>query len=176
MALNFEDKKRLVEKFSLALKPASILIAVKYEGLTVSATNAIRKNAREKAVTVKVLRNTLARLAVKETPYHFVADDLVGSLMLVFSNEEPGAVAKILRTALKEHDKLSVHLIALDGQLLSANHLEAIASLPTKEEAIAQLMAVLQAPVSNFVRTMAAPTGQFVRTLAAYRDKKQAEA
>jgi large subunit ribosomal protein L10 len=98
---------------------------------------------------------------------------LVGPLVLAFSKEEPGAAARLIKDFAKKFEKLEVKALSMDGLLLPAKDINKLASLPTRDEAIAQLMAVMKAPITKWVRTLAEPHGKLVRTLAAVRDKKQ---
>jgi len=95
---------------------------------------------------------------------------------LFFAEEEPGAPARLLRDFVKEHDKLEVKALALDGKLLGPDQLKAVASLPSRDEALAQLLSVMKAPITKFVRTVNEPVAQFARVMGAIRDQKQAGA
>ena len=94
--------------------------------------------------------------------------------MLAFSKDDPGAAARVVKDFAKTNDKLVPTLVSLGGQLLSAKDIEKVASLPTKEQALAQLMGLLRAPIEKLVRTLAEPQAKLVRTIAAVRDQKQA--
>nr|MCH9644530.1 50S ribosomal protein L10 [Gammaproteobacteria bacterium] len=121
-----------------------------------------------------VYRNTLARRAVEGTHMACLIESLVGPIVLFFAHEEPGAAARLIRDFVKSHENLEVRALALDGQLLGPDQLKAVASLPSRDEAIAQLMSVMQAPVTKFVRTLKEPVAQTVRVIAAVRDQKEA--
>ena len=123
---------------------------------------------------MRVVRNTLARRALEGTQFACIQDELVGPLLLAFSNEEPGAAARLIKAFIKDNEKLKVKALAIDNQLLPASGLNALASLPTRDEAISQLMSVMLAPITKFVRTLSEPQAKLVRTLAAVRDAKQA--
>jgi large subunit ribosomal protein L10 len=99
---------------------------------------------------------------------------MVGPLVLAFSTEEPAAAARLMRDFMKGNDKLVVKVVALGGKLLTPGDVEALANMPTRDQAISLLMAVMKAPVEKFVRTLAEPTSKMVRTVAAIRDQKQA--
>ncbi len=175
MVLKLEDKKAIVSEVAGIAKQAVSLIAAEYSGLTVSQLTGLRKSARDAGVYVRVVRNTLARRALDGTQFACMQDELVGPLLLVFSQEEPGAAARIIKEFAKTNEKLKVKALALENQLLSAQSLDMLASLPTRDEAIAQLMSVMLAPITKLVRTMAEPHAKLVRTLAAIRDEKQAQ-
>ncbi len=176
MVLKLEDKKTIVNEVSEAAKKAVSLIAAEYSGLTVSQVTGLRKSARESGVYMRVVRNTLARRALEGTQFECMQSELVGPLVLAFSNDDPAAAARLIKEFAKDNDKLVVKALALNNQLLPASSLNKLASLPTRDEAIAQLMSVMLAPVTKFVRTLAEPHAKLVRTVAAVRDLKQSAA
>lgn len=173
MALNLEDKKVIVEEVSLQAKQSLSLLGADYRGLSVSEMTKLRAAARNAGLYLKVIRNTLARRAIEGTDFECAKDALVGPLVLAFSKDDPGAAARVFRDFCKIHDKLKVKVLSLSGQLLDANQLDAVASLPTYDEAIAKLMSVMKAPVDKFVRTLAAPHAKLVRTFAAVAEQKK---
>jgi len=176
VVLKLEDKKTIVDEVALVAKQALSLVAAEYSGLTVSQLTGLRKSAREAGVYMRVVRNTLARRALEGTSFACIQDELVGPLVLAFSNEHPGAAARLIKDFAKQNEKLKVKALAFDNQLLPASQLDKLANLPTRDQAIAQLMSVMQAPITQFVRTLAEPHTKLVRTLAAIRDAKQAAA
>lgn len=176
MVLKLEDKKTIVSEVAVVAKQALSLVAAEYSGLTVSQMTALRKSARESGVYMRIVRNTLARKAVEGTQFACVQQELVGPLVLAFSNEDPGAAARLIKEFAKTNDKLVVKLVSIDNQLLPASALNQLASLPTRDQAIALLMSVMLAPVTKLVRTLAEPHAKLVRTVAAIRDQKQAAA
>ena len=121
-----------------------------------------------------MVKNTLARRAVEGTEFECMSDGFVGPLLLAFSQEDPGAAARVIKDFGKEHDLLKVTMLSIGWELLQPTDLERLASLPTKDQAISMLMSVMKAPVEKFVRTLAEPHGKMVRTVAAIRDQKQA--
>lgn len=174
MALNFEQKKAIVAEVGEIASKALSAVASDYRGLTVSELNELRKKAREAGVDIRVVRNTLARRALVNTEFACLSDILVGPMVLAFSLNEPGAAARVIRDFLKDHERLEVKSIALGGCILTAEKLESVAKLPTRDEALSILMLVMKAPITQYVRTMAEPYAKLVRTFAAIRDKKQA--
>lgn len=176
MVLKLEDKKAIVSEVAAVAKQAVSLIAAEYSGLTVSQLTGLRKSAREAGVYMRVVRNTLARRALEGTQFACMQQTLVGPLLLAFSTEDPGAAARLIKDFVKENEKLKVKALAIDSQLLPPEGLSKLASLPTRDEAIAQLMSVMKAPITKLVRTMAEPHAKLVRTLAAIRDAKQSAA
>ena len=163
MALNLDDKKAIVAEVQEAAQGALSAVVADARGVTVTDMTALRKEARENGVWLKVVRNTLARRAVEGTDYECLNDVFVGPTLIAFSNEHPGAGARILRDFAKENDKLELKSAAFEGDVVDVSML---ASLPTYDEAIAKLMSVMKE----------ASAGKLVRTLAALRDQKESEA
>jgi len=176
MVLKLDDKKTIVNEVADVARQAVSLIAAEYSGLTVGQLTDLRKSARESGVYMRVVRNTLARRALAGTQFECIQDELVGPLVLAFSKEHPGAAARVIKAFIKDNEKLKVKALALDNQVLPPAGLNTLANLPTREEAIAQLMSVMQAPIAKLVRTLAEPQAKLVRTIAAIRDAKQAAA
>lgn len=175
MPLKLNDKKAIVAEVAEVAGNALSAVVAEYSGLTVAEMTKLRVEARNSGVYLRVVRNTLARLAVKGTDFECLQDSLVGPLVLAFSKGEPGSAARLVKNFAKENPKLVVKALAIEGKLLAAKDLDALASLPTREEALSMLLAVMKAPATKFVQTLAAPHTKLVRTLDAYRDKKQAE-
>ena len=176
MVLKLEDKKTIVSEVAEVASQALSLVAAEYSGLTVAQLTGLRKSAREAGVHMRVVRNTLARKALEGTKFACMQPELVGPLVLAFSQTEPGAAARLIKEFIKTNDKLKVKALAIENQLLPASGLNQLASLPTRDEAIAQLMSVMKAPITKLVRTMAEPHAKLVRTIAAIRDQKQSAA
>ncbi|HFD12637.1 MAG TPA: 50S ribosomal protein L10 [Crenotrichaceae bacterium] len=172
--LTLESKKTIVAEVAEVASNAQSVIAAEYRGLTVAEITDLRGKAREAGVSLRVVRNTLARRAVEGTDYACISSSLKGPLMLAFSGEEPSAAARVLSEFAKTHDKLVVKVVALQGQLLNVSDLSAVATLPTRDEAIGQLMATMKAPVEKLVQTLAATPTKLVRTLVALKDQKEA--
>ena len=176
MALQLEDKKALVAEVRAVASKAHSAVVAEYRGLTVEQMTKLRAEARRKGVYVRVVKNTLARKAIEGTDFECMKDKLTGPLVLAFSQEDPGAAARVIKDFAKANDKLVVRMAAISGQVLAASDLDRIANLPTKQQAIAMLMGVMRAPVEKFVRTLAAPHAKLVRTVDAVRVQKQAAA
>lgn len=175
MALRLEEKKAIVSEVAQVATDAHSAIAAEYRGLSVDELTDLRSKARQQGVYLKVVKNTLAKRALEGTPYECMRDSLVGPLMLAFSQEDPGSAARLVKDFSKENDLLAVKVISIGGELLEASELTRLAKLPTKEQAISMMMAVMKAPVEKFVRTLAEPHAKLVRTVVAVRDQKQAE-
>ena len=138
MVLKLDDKKTIVSEVAVVAKQALSLIAAEYSGLTVAQLTQLRKSAREAGVHMRVVRNTLARRALEGTSFACMQEALVGPLILAFSNENPGAAARLIKEFVKTNDKLKVKALAIDNQLLPPEGLNTLASLPTRDEGIAQ--------------------------------------
>ena len=176
MALRLEDKKTLVAEVAEVAQTAHSVVAAEYRGLTVAKLTELRAKARASRVYMRVVKNTLARRAIAGTQFECVGDQLKGPLILAFSQDDPGAAARLIKGFAKDNDKLVPTLVSLGGTVFPGKDLERVASLPTKEQALAQLLGVLKAPISKFVRTLAEPHAKLVRTIAAVKDQKQAAA
>jgi large subunit ribosomal protein L10 len=173
VALNLESKKQVVSEVAAVAAEAHSAIAAEYRGLGVEELTDLRVKARQGGVYVRVVKNTLAKRALDGTEFECMKDGLVGPLILAFSQEDPGSAARVIKEFSADNDLLKVKMLSIGGQLLEATELERLASLPTKDQAISMLMAVMKAPVEKFVRTLAEPHGKMVRTVAAIRDQKQ---
>jgi len=176
MALRLADKQAIVAEVNDAASNAMSAVVSDYRGLTVDQMTAMRSKARETGVYLRVVRNTLAKRAIQGTDYECLSEALVGPTMFAFSTEDPGSAARLLKEYSKEFDALEVKALSIGGQLLAAGDIDRVALLPTRDEALALLMAVMQAPIVKFARTLNEVPGKLVRTVAAVRDQKQAQA
>jgi len=174
MPLRLEDKQRLVSEVGAVAAQAQSVIAAQYRGLTVAQMTELRTKARAQGVYVRVVKNTLARKAILGTAFEPIGPQLKGPLVLAFSQNDPGAAARVVKDFAKANDKLIATLISLGGQVLPGKDLDKIASLPTREQALAQLLGLMKAPIEKFVRTLAAPHTKLVRTIDAVRAQKAA--
>lgn len=173
MTLKLDDKKAIVAEVAAVAKNATSVVAADYCGLTVAQLTELRKTARNSGVYMRVIRNTLARRAFEGTQFECMDPALVGPLVLAFSKDDPGAAARVIKDFAKKFEKLVVRALSVDGALLPGSDLNRLASLPTRDQAIAQLMSVMNAPITKFVRTLAEPHSQLVRAFGAVRDQKQ---
>lgn len=172
--LNLEQKKAIVAEIAEVASNAHSAIAAEYTGLSVEKMTELRVKAREGGVYLRVVRNTLSRRALQGTDFECMTDDLTGQLVLAFSMEDPGAAARVVKDFAKENDQLQVKLVSIGGKMLTPGDINALASLPTYDQAVAMAMAVMKAPIEKFVRTLNEPHAKLVRTIAAVRDQKQA--
>ena len=174
MALNIEQKKAVVAEIAAIAAESHSAVAAEYRGLTVEEMTNLRAQARSGGVYLRVAKNTLVRRAVEGTEFECMQEGLTGPLIFAFSQDDPGAAARLVKDFAKDHSKLEAKLVSVGGQMYGASELERLASLPTRDQGLAILMGVMKAPIEKFVRTLAEPQGKLVRTLAAVRDQKQA--
>ena len=165
MAIKLEDKKAIVAEVNEAAQGALSAVVADARGVTVGAMTGLRKEARAAGVYVRVVRNTLLRRAVEGTSFDVLNDTFKGPTLIAFSQEHPGAAARIFKDFAKGQDKCEIKAAAVEGTLLPANQIDVLASLPTYDEAVSQLMSVIQGA-----------TSKLARTLAAIRDQKEAAA
>ncbi|SFM50594.1 LSU ribosomal protein L10P [Ectothiorhodospira mobilis] len=176
MALNLEDKKAIVSEVAAVAAQAHSAVAAEYRGLSVAEMTELRQKARETGVYLRVVKNSLARRAVQGTDFECMQEGMVGPLVLAFSQEDPGAAARLVKDFSKDHKQLECKMVSLSGQLLGPAELDRVASIPNRDQAISMLMATMKAPLDKFARTVNEVPGKLVRTVAAIRDQKQAAA
>ncbi|MGD8925865.1 MAG: 50S ribosomal protein L10 [Thioalkalispiraceae bacterium] len=174
MALSLEEKKAIVADVAEIAATAHSAVAAEYTGISSNEMNELRSEARKGGVYLRIVKNSLAKRAVEGTDYECMSETFTGPLILAFSQEDPGSAARVIKAFAKEHEQLVVKALSVGGQLLAANEIERLASLPTKEQAISMLMSVMQAPVTKLARTLNEVPGKMVRTFAAVRDQKAA--
>jgi large subunit ribosomal protein L10 len=174
LALNFEQKQAIVAEVAEVARTAYSAVAAEYRGISVEKMTELRVQARSNGVYLRVVKNTLARRAVKDTEFECMTDGLTGPLVLAFSQEDPGAAARVIKDFAKNNDKLVVKLVSISGQMLAPSELETLAKMPTYDQAISMLMSVMKAPVQKLAATMNEVPGKLVRTIAAIRDAKEA--
>lgn len=172
MALRLAQKQEIVAEVGAAVRTAHAAVLADHRGLAVGNMTELRAKARRQGVYLRVVRNTLARRALAGTDYECLHDALVGPTLLALSREEPGAAARLLRDFAAEHEILQVKALAVGGVLYGPDALGSVASLPTREEALSLLMAVLQAPAAKLARTLNAVPAKLARTLAAVGEAK----
>jgi large subunit ribosomal protein L10 len=173
MPLTLQQKQNVVSEVAEVAAQAHSVIAAEYQGLTVGEITALRVKARESNVQMRVVKNTLAKRAFAGTDYECMQDALRGQMIYAFSMEEPGGAARVISDYSKDIGKLVVKLVAFGGELLEPSEIKSLVSLPTYDQAISLLMAVMKAPVEKLARTMNEVPGKLTRTVAAIRDQKQ---
>lgn len=173
MGLSLEQKKAMVQELAAVAQEAHSAVAAEYRGLDAGQMDALRAAARQQGVYLRVVKNRLARRAVEGTDFECMQDSFVGPLVLAFSQEDPGSAGRLIKAFAKEHSNLVAKVIAVGGQVLPGSELDRLASLPTRDEALAKLMATMRAPIQKFVTTLNEVPSKLVRTVAAVRDAKQ---
>lgn len=173
MAIRLEDKKAIVADVNETAVNALSLVIADARGVTVAKMDSLRKQARENNVRLQVVRNTLARLAIKDTEFECVRETLKGPSIFGFSMEDPGAAARLFKDFAKENEKFEVKALAVGGKLLEASQLDVLAKLPTRDQALALLMSVMIAPVTKLARTFNEVPSKVTRAVAAVRDQKK---
>lgn len=173
MSLNLEEKKAVVAEVSEQVSKAQSIILAEYRGMEVGDMTKLRAQARNSGVYLRVLKNTLVRRAVDGTAFSGLSAQMVGPLVFGISTD-PVAAAKVLNDFAKSNDKFVIKAGAMPNQVMDANGVKALASMPSREELLSKLLGTMQAPVAKFVRTLNEVPTSFVRGLAAVRDQKQA--
>jgi large subunit ribosomal protein L10 len=156
MALNLSQKQEVVAELAEVAAKAHSLVAAEYAGVTVAQMTAMRKKARETGVFLKVVKNTLATRAVTGTEFEGTKDALVGPLLYAFSMEDPGAAGRLIKEFGKGNDKLQAKVVSIGGKHLDGSHLDVLATLPTRDQALAMLARLLAEPASMFARAVKA--------------------
>ena len=155
MGLNLDDKKAVVAEVSAQVGGAETMVLAEYRGIGVAHLTVLRKKARESGVYLRVLKNTLVRRAVVDTPFAGLAEQMVGPLIYAISTD-PVAAAKVLNDFAKGNDKLVLKAGCFSGNVLDKAGIQALASIPSREELLSKLLGIMQAPVSGFAGAMAA--------------------
>lgn len=173
MAIGLEDKKLIVSEVNEVASDALSVVLADYRGVDANDMTVLRRDARQGGVYLRVVRNTLAKRAVEGTEFECIQDALVGPTILAFSQEDPGAAARLLKDFAKEKDEFEIKALAVGGELMGAEQIDRLANLPTRDQAIAMLMSVMQAPITKLARTLNEVPSKVTRAVAAVRDQKQ---
>ena len=172
MALGLAAKKEIVAEINDVASRALSVAVAEYRGMEVKELTDLRIKAREQGVYLRVVRNTLAKLALADSKFADMNSVLTGPLIYGFSIDAPGSAARLFKDYSKTNSKLNVTALSIGSGLLGPEKLDAVASLPTRDEALARLLATFKAPVEKFVRTINEVPSKFVRVLAAIKDEK----
>jgi len=172
LGLSLEQKQAMVSEVVAKLAGAQAVIVAEYRGLDVGRVTQLRSRARKSGLYLRVLKNTLARRAVKGTPFEKLTEQMSGPLMYGIARD-PVAGAKVLSEFAKENELFVIRGGAMPNSVMSAKDVKALALLPSREELLAKLLGTMQAPVTKLVRTMNEVPGKFVRTLAAVRNQRE---
>ena len=172
LGLSLEQKQEVVAEVGAEIAKAQAVVIAEYRSLTVADMTDLRRKARNAGVYLRVVKNTLARRAVADTPFQGLAEQMSGPLAYGISTD-PVAAARVLSDYAKSNDKLKIRGGGMANQVMSAQDVVRLASMPSREQLLAQLMGTMQAPVAKFVQTLNEVPGKFVRTLAAVRDSRE---
>jgi large subunit ribosomal protein L10 len=172
VALGLAAKKEIVAEINEVASRALSVAVAEYRGMEVRELTDLRNKAREQGVYLKVIRNTLAKRGLAESKFADIDSALTGPLIYGFSIEAPGGAARLFKDFSKTNPKLQVTALSIGSGLLGPEKLDAVASLPTRDEALARLLATFKAPVEKFVRTINEVPSKFVRVLAAIKEEK----
>lgn len=173
MALRLDGKQGIVAAVRAAAENALSAVLVDFRGMSVVELTDLRCRARESGVQLRVVRNTLLKRAVVGTAYEKLGAAVGGPTMLALSLEDPGAAARLLKNATTEFEALAIKALAVDGQVFEAAEIDRLATLPTREQALAQLLGVIKAPIGKLARTLNEVPSKLARALAAVRDAKE---
>ena len=171
MSLNLSEKQSVVAEVAKQVAGAQAIVMAENRGLPVADMTQLRAKARASGVYFRVVKNTLVRRAVADTPFAPLSDRMVGPLAYGIG-PDPVAVAKVLNDFAKGNEKFVIAGGAMPGQVMSAKEIAALAALPSRDELLAKLMGTMQAPIAKLVRTMNEVPAKFARALAAIREKK----
>jgi large subunit ribosomal protein L10 len=172
LGLSLEQKQAMVAEVSAKLALAQAVIVAEYRGLDVGRVTQLRAKARKSGLYLKVLKNTLARRAVRGTPFEKLTDQLSGPLMYGIA-QDPVAGAKVLSEFAKDNELFVIRGGAMPNTMMSAKDVKALALLPSRDELLAKLLGTMLAPMAKLARTLNEVPGKFVRALAAVRDAKE---
>ena len=171
MGLNLEQKQAVVAEIGAQLAGAQAVVLAEYRSLKVGEMTELRRKARSSGVYLRVLKNTLARRAVADTPFKGLAEKMSGPLAYGISTD-PVAAAKVLQEFARGNDKFVIKAGAMPNIVMSPREVADLARMPSREQLLATLVGTMQAPIAKLVRTLNEVPGRFVRTLAAVRDRK----
>jgi large subunit ribosomal protein L10 len=157
--LNVQDKKAIVADVGAQLAGAQTVVLAEYRGIPVEQLTKLRASARDQGVYLRVLKNTLARRAAQGTQFEPLADSMVGPLIYGIS-ADPIASAKVLQNFAKTQDKLVITAGLYNGKLLDVAGVKALATIPSRDELLSQLLGVMLAPVSAMARVLGAVAAQ----------------
>jgi len=155
LSLNRSEKEAVISDVTSLAAKAQTLVLAEYRGITVVDMTKLRTEARSKGVTLSVFKNTLARRAVAGSAFEVIGDQMTGPLIYGFS-EDAVAAAKVVADFAKTNDKLVIRGGAFGGKVLDVNGVKQLASIPSKEVLLAQLLGLMQSPISRTARVLAA--------------------
>ena len=172
--MRIAEKQQIAEDLRDRLSRSAIIVLTDYKGLDVAAMNDLRRKLRAEEIEYQVVKNTLLIRASEDNDVALIKDYFKGPSAIALSYDDPVAPAKVLSQFAKENDKLEIKVGVMDGQVLDANAIQALAKLPSRDVLLGQLLSALNAIPTSFVRTIAEVPRNFVNVLAAIKDQKEA--
>jgi large subunit ribosomal protein L10 len=171
VTITFADKQRMVEEIHSEASRSLSIVVTDYCGLTVAQLTKLRNSAKSANVSFQVVRNRVAKIAVKDTKFESLADSFVGSSMLAFSYDAPGEAARLLKSFIKEVPDLKIKMISLGDGNLDSSKLDFVASMPSREEALSLIAMLSKAPVRDLAICIKDVHGRMVRAISAFADQ-----
>ena len=172
MPLNLSQKQDLVKEMTSILGDAEVVLTADYTGLSSNELNELRKTTREAGVFVKLVKNNMLKMALKESQFSSMSENISGPQIIAVGKEDAGKFAKSIKEFIDKHENLKPQAINYQGKDLDISELQKLASLPTYEEAIAKLLSVMQGPIKKLMGTMQAVPSKLVRTIDAVKATK----
>jgi len=172
MPLNLSQKQNLVKEMTSVLSDAEVVLTANYTGLTSNELNELRKTTREAGVFVKLVKNNMLKMALKESQFSSMSENISGPQIIAIGKEDAGKFAKSIKEFIDKHENLKPQAINYQGKDLDIGELKKLASLPTYEEAISKLLSVMQGPIKKLMGTMQAVPSKLVRTIDAVKTSK----
>ena len=173
MPIGLKEKQAIVAEVNETANKALSAVMADYRGVSVDEMTSLRQQARDAGVHVKVIRNTLAKRAFEGTEFECLNEALLGPNILAFSIEDPGAGARVFKDFAKDNESFEIKALSVGGKMLPPEQIDVLAKLPNREQALAMLLSVMQAPITKLARTLNDVPGRVTRVVAAVRDQKQ---
>ena len=173
MPIGLKEKQAIVAEVNETANKALSAVMADYRGVSVDKMTSLRQQARGAGVHVKVIRNTLAKRAFEGTEFECLNEALLGPNILAFSIEDPGAGARVFKDFAKDNESFEIKALSVGGKMLPPDQIDVLAKLPNREQALAMLLSVMQAPITKLARTLNDVPGRVTRVVAAVRDQKQ---
>tara|TARA_B100000530_G_scaffold273168_1_gene185879 strand:+ start:313 stop:834 length:522 start_codon:yes stop_codon:yes gene_type:complete len=171
--IGLKEKQAIVAEVNETANKALSAVMADYRGVSVDEMTSLRQQARDAGVHVKVIRNTLAKRAFEGTEFECLNEALLGPNILAFSIEDPGACARVFKDFAKDNESFEIKALSVGGKMLPPEQIDVLAKLPSREQALAMLLSVMQAPITKLARTLNDVPGRVTRVVAAVRDQKQ---
>ena len=172
--MKLETKKQITEDLHARFEKSAIILLTDYKGLDVTSINDLRRKLREADIEYQVVKNSLLTRASQDTEVAAIQDHFKGPSAVAISYDDPVAPAKVLTQFAKENDKLEIKVGVLNGKVLDVQAIKALASLPSRDVLLAQLLSALNAVPTSFVRAVAEIPRSLVNVLTAIKDQKEA--